>query len=91
VVVMLGVAELTDHTDSRWGFAVAASVSFVAALVAGVLLRGASVGAAVSDDSGDAGDADDSGGVGGPDGPDGAGPDGGCHTPANADVRVVTA
>ena len=40
VVVMLGVAELTDHTDSRWGFAVTAAVSVVAALAAGVLLRG---------------------------------------------------
>jgi predicted MFS family arabinose efflux permease len=40
VVVMLAVAELTDHTDSRWGFAVTAAVSVVAALVAGALLRG---------------------------------------------------
>jgi MFS-type transporter involved in bile tolerance (Atg22 family) len=42
VVVMLAVAELTDHTDSRWGFAVTAAVSVVAALVAGALLRGLS-------------------------------------------------
>jgi hypothetical protein len=39
VVVMLGVAELTDHTDSRWGFAVTAGLSIGAALAAGVLLR----------------------------------------------------
>ena len=39
VVVMLGVAELTDHTDSRWGFAVTACLSVGAALAAGVLLR----------------------------------------------------
>jgi MFS family permease len=46
VVVMLGVAELTDRTDSRWGFAVTASVSVVAALVAGLLLRGTSAAGA---------------------------------------------
>jgi MFS family permease len=39
VVVMLGVAELTDHTDSRWGFAVTACLSVGAALAAGILLR----------------------------------------------------
>jgi MFS family permease len=40
VVVMLGVAELVDHTDSRWGFAATAALSAVAAVAAGVLLRG---------------------------------------------------
>lgn len=40
VVVMLGVAELVDHTDSRWGFAVTAGLSVVAAVAAGLLLRG---------------------------------------------------
>ncbi|NUP52623.1 MAG: MFS transporter [Catenulispora sp.] len=40
VVVMLGVAELVDHTDSRWGFAATAGLSVVAAVAAGLLLRG---------------------------------------------------
>ncbi|NUR59615.1 MAG: MFS transporter [Catenulispora sp.] len=39
VVVMLGVAELVDHTDSRWGFAATAGLSVLAALAAGLLLR----------------------------------------------------
>jgi MFS family permease len=39
VVVMLGVAELVDHTDSRWGFAATAALSAVAAVAAGLLLR----------------------------------------------------
>lgn len=78
VVVMLGVAELTDHTDSRWGFAVTAAVSVTAALAAGLLLRGADLGAGagVADDGGDISDRD---------------PADGCHIPANADVEVVTA
>lgn len=89
VVVMLGVAELTDHTDSRWGFAVTGLLSVVAAMAAGVLLResgtGFSCGLEIV-----------SGSDGGADGADGihdldpSAPDG-CHIPANADVRVVTA
>ena len=100
VVVMLGVAELTDHTDSRWGFAVTAAVSVTAALAAGVLLRGRrgvaepagalsgpfeDVGAAGAGRAGGTGLADDDGGMSDQDSADG------CHIPANADVRVVTA
>jgi hypothetical protein len=39
VVVMFGIAELVDRTDSRWGFAVLAGISAVAAVAAGLLLR----------------------------------------------------
>ena len=39
VVVMLAVAELVDHTDSRWGFAATAALSALAAVAAGLLLR----------------------------------------------------
>jgi len=131
VVVMLGVAELTDHTDSRWGFAVTAAVSVTAALAAGALLRGFELGAAaggadaetaVGSGSGSGsgagagagagtgrtggtggtgtgtgtgtgvagagvrtGEADDDGDISDQD------PAAGCHIPANADVRVVTA
>lgn len=95
VVVMLGVAELTDHTDSRWGFAVTAAVSVTAALAAGALLRGSELGAGTggADVGTDAGtdvadggtDVADGGDIGDQD------PAGGCHIPANADVRVVTA
>ena len=86
VVVMLGVAELTDHTDSRWGFAATAAVSVVAAVVAGVLLRGTLVGG-VHESGGahESGMVDDVGGISDPEASDG------CHIPANADVRVVTA
>ncbi|WP_370355721.1 MFS transporter [Catenulispora sp. EB89] len=98
VVVMLGVAELTDHTDSRWGFAATAAVSVVAAVVAGVLLRGTGVGGVHGSDGAPAsegvcepdrasepGMVDDVGGISDPE------PSDGCHIPANADVRVVTA
>ena len=44
VVVMLAVAETVDHTDARWGFGLCAALSTVAALVAGVLLRGFGAG-----------------------------------------------
>ena len=40
VVVMLVVATLTDHTDSRYGFALTAGLSVLAAVAAGLLLRG---------------------------------------------------
>ncbi|MFD0632943.1 MFS transporter [Catenulispora yoronensis] len=40
VVAMLGIAELVDRSDSRWGFAALAGLSAVAAVAAGVLLRG---------------------------------------------------
>jgi hypothetical protein len=79
VVVMLGVAELTDHADSRWGFAVTAAVSVTAAVAAGVLLRGWLVAGAPAG----AGLADDGGGVSGKNSAEG------CHVPANADVKVV--
>jgi hypothetical protein len=87
VVVMLGVAELTDHTDSRWGFAVTASLSVIAAVAAGVLLRKPLAAAAVSQGrTGEgSGAADDGGDIGGTDAADA------CHIPANGDVRVMTA
>jgi MFS family permease len=94
VVVMFGVAELTDHTDSRWGFAVTAAVSVTAALAAGVLLRGwrgvaapaGTLSGAFEDvAAGGAGPADDGGDISDQD------PADGCHIPANADVTVVTA
>ena len=92
VVVMLGVAELTDQTDSRWGFAATAAVSVVAAVVAGVLLRGRLVGGAhesggarEADQARESGGVDDVGGISDPE------PSDGCHISANADVRVVTA
>ncbi|MEY9860403.1 MFS family permease [Catenulispora sp. GAS73] len=86
VVVMLGVAELTDRTDSRWGFAATAAVSVVAAVVAGVLLRG-TVNSGVHESGGarESGVVDDGGGISDPE------PSDGCHIPANADVKVVTA
>ncbi|MEY9908856.1 MFS family permease [Catenulispora sp. MAP12-49] len=86
VVVMLGVAELTDHTDTRWGFAATAVVSVAAALAAGALLRGR-LG---SGGTGVAGGISDHGGSGDlpTGGPSAAGV---CHIPANADVEVVTA
>jgi hypothetical protein len=40
VVVMLVVATVTDHADSRYGFALTAGLSVVAAVAAGLLLRG---------------------------------------------------
>jgi MFS family permease len=83
VVVMLGVAELTDHTDSRWGFAVTALLSVVAAVVAGALLRGPL--ASGGSHGATAGAVDDGGDIRGTDSADA------CHNPANADVRVVTA
>ena len=76
VVVMLGIAELTDHTDSRWGFAVTAAVSVTAALAAGALLRGR-LGPG----------ADGRRAVGPASGQDIAGA---CHNPTNGDVTVVT-
>jgi len=132
VVVMLGVAELTDHTDSRWGFAVTAAVSVTAALAAGALLRGFELGAAAGGADAEtavavavaAGSGSGSGSGSGAGAGAGAGagtgrtggtgtgvagagvrtgvadddgdisdqdPAAGCHIPANADVRVVTA
>lgn len=40
VVVMLAVAEVVDHSDARWGFALCAALSTASALAAGLLLRG---------------------------------------------------
>ncbi|MEY9932023.1 MFS family permease [Catenulispora sp. GP43] len=80
VVVMLGVAELTDHTDSRWGFAATAVVSVAAALAAGVSLRGRLR----------PGGADGAGGISDHGHSDPPAVEG-CHIPANADVKVVTA
>jgi MFS-type transporter involved in bile tolerance (Atg22 family) len=42
VVVMLLVATVTDHTDTRYGFALTAGLGVVAAVAAGLLLRGQS-------------------------------------------------
>lgn len=92
VVVMLGVAELTDHTDSRWGFAVTAALSVTAALAAGALLRGRSAGSAPGPSpdlepgpGAGSGAAADVGGISDHDSADSR------HIPANADVKVVTA
>jgi MFS family permease len=40
VAVMLAVAETVDHSDARWGFGLCAALSAVAAIAAGLLLRG---------------------------------------------------
>jgi MFS family permease len=86
VVVMLGVAELTDYTDTRWGFAATAAVSVTAALAAGVLLRGR-LGSSATDEVNGISDHRSSNDlrVSEPSTVDG------CHIPANADVEVVTA